>query len=115
MSDKKQALNSVDSETVLEFIDEDEEACFHASMLGQDAVDFFNSRLGKQIRVYAISEIKSAQQALVNVEASDINQIMKLQMQANVPALFLSFVQEAIQNGEQAYVELQQREAERIN
>ena len=112
---KKETVNSFDAESALEFVDEDEEACFHASVLGQDAVDFFNSRLGKQIRLYAISEIKSAQQALVNVEADDIKQILKLQMQANVPALFLSFVQEAIQNGEQAYVELQQRESERLN
>lgn len=105
-------LTSFDEETKLEFIDEDEEACFHTSILGQDAIDFLNTRLGKTIRSYAISEIKTAQHALVNVDAADTKEVLKLQMRANVPALFLSFIQEAISSGEQAYAELQQRERE---
>lgn len=105
-------IASFDDATKLEFIDEDEEACFHTSILGQDAIDFLNTRLGKTIRTYAISEIKAAQQALVNVDAADTKAILKLQMQANVPALFLSFIQEAISSGEQAYAALQQRERE---
>ena len=105
-------LSSFDGEKELEFVDEDEKACFHTSILGQDAIDFLNTRLGKTIRAYAIQEIKTAQQALVNVDAADTKQILKLQMQANVPGLFLGFIQEAIANGEQAYVELQQRERE---
>ena len=107
-----ETISSFDTESELEFIDEDEEACFNTSVLGQDAIDFLNTRLGKTIRSYAIQEIKTAQQALVNADAANTKEILKLQMRANVPALFLSFIQEAISSGEQAYVELQQRERE---
>jgi hypothetical protein len=116
MATDKSALRSIDDLTAaLKFRDEDEKACFATAALGQEAINFFNTTFGMAIRAYAYQEIKLAQTALVNCDAADTNQVRKLQMQANVPGLFLAFVQEAIANGEQAYAALRERESEHLS
>ena len=107
-------VNAFDEEvSSLSFIDDDEEACFRTAVLGTQTISFLETDLGRMIRRYAIADIKIAQGKLVNVDAADIEKVRKLQMEANVPAALLAYIEEIIANGEQAEQELKQRQQER--
>lgn len=99
----------------LSFLDAEEQRCFLAAKLGQETIDFLRTDLGKAIRAYAVADIQTAQSRLVNVDASDADKVRKIQMEANVPAALLAYLDEVISNGEQANAELIQRQSERGN
>lgn len=94
-----------------QFLNEEEEALFAEVVLGDEAVTFLNSDLGRALRGYALQRREEAKEALL---AADMDthegrqQIKAAQFQAAVANQFLQFVQEALSRGEMAHQQLLQ-------
>ena len=105
-SPQEHALAAEDTPTA--FINEAERALFHEAKLGEDAKDFLDSPLGKLLKGRAILEIEDAQAALLTVEPEDVATIRKLQFKAAVARQFVSWLADAVANGDQAFEQLEE-------
>jgi len=70
---------------------------------GQQVQNFMNSDIGQYIEERANAEIMEALAKLRTVDAADANKIRELQMQVAIPERILVWMQEAIQQGNQAF------------
>jgi len=85
-----------------QFLSRAEEELFAEVMLGDEAVTFLNTDLGRVLRGYAMQEMEKAKDALASVPAWRTRKIRKLQFDYAVANQFLSFVQEALVRGKVA-------------
>lgn len=102
----RMALES--GELTPQFINRQEEALFAEAMLGQNAIDFLNSDLGRLLRGYALQELMICQEKLLKTPFWRWRKIIKLQQRAAVAQQFVQFVYEAIQHGEVAEQNMKQ-------
>lgn len=91
-----------------EFLSREEESLFAEALLGQEAITFLNSDLGRVLRGYAMQEREEAKEALLSTPAWRKRKIQQLQFRAAVADHFLGFVREAVMRGEMAYRGLEQ-------
>ena len=92
--------------TPIQFIDDHEKALFHESKLGEDAIRFLDSDLGRLLRGRATLEIEDAQRQLLLVEPEDTATIRQLQFKAATARQFITWIADAIRNGDNAYDQL---------
>lgn len=85
------------------FLSREEEELFAHALLGEEAITFLNSDLGRLLRGYALQQRQEAAEALLKVPVWRKRKIQQLQFQAAVAEQFLGFIQEAINNGEAAH------------
>lgn len=69
---------------------------------GFDVEAFMGSEIGQYLRLRASREIEEAQEALIDVDAFDATRIRDLQLQARVGQRVLSYLADAITEGENA-------------
>ncbi len=94
------------------FLNAQEEVLFAEAMLGQQAIDFLNSDLGRVLRGYAMQEVQECKDKLLKTPVWRWRKIIKLQHRAAVAQQFVRFVQEALLRGRVAERNL---ESMRIN
>lgn len=95
-----------------QFLDEEEEALFAEVMLGDEAVRFLNTDLGRLLRGYALERREDAKEALLSADPdteTGLQKIKAAQLQAAVANQFLQFVQDALSRGEMAHQQLLQK------
>ena len=97
-----------EAETPIQFLDENEKALFHEARLGEEAICFLESDLGKLISARANLDIQEAQASLLDVDPEDTATIRRLQFKAAVARQFPRWLADAVRNGDDAYAELQQ-------
>lgn len=102
----KQALDS--GELTPQFLSNAEEELFAEAMLGQEAIDFLNSDLGRLLRGYAEQEVMICQQKLLTTPFWRWRKIIKLQNRAAVAQQFTNFISEALLRGRVAEQNLEQ-------
>jgi hypothetical protein len=90
------------------FLNKQEEELFAEAMLGQQAIDFLNSDLGRVLRGYAEQEIQICQEKLLTTPFWRWRKIIKLQQRAAVAQQFLDFIREALLRGRVAEHNLEQ-------
>uniref|UniRef100_UPI0026174BB5 hypothetical protein n=1 Tax=uncultured Halomonas sp. TaxID=173971 RepID=UPI0026174BB5 len=94
-----------------EFLNAEEEALFAEFMLGEEAIRFLNSDLGRVMRGFALMRREEAKEAILHADpdAEDGRQKIKAaQFQAAVADQFLTFVQDALSAGDMAEQNLKQ-------
>jgi len=91
-----------------EFLSREEEGLFAEALLGNEAIAFLNSDLGRVIRGYAMHERAEAKEALLTVWPWRKRKIQQLQNKAAVAGQFLDFIAEAVMRGEIAHQGLKQ-------
>lgn len=84
---------------------------FNTVDLGQAAHEFVNSQIGRALLQYAEEDITEASLKLVNVDPTDVGQILALQRRAGAAQLVLEFLNDALCAGDQAYAQLAARTA----
>ncbi len=92
--------------TPIEFINKHEETLFHEARLGEEAGQFLETDLGKLLQGRAILDIEDAQNALLSADPENPAAIRELQFKAAVARQFVSWIAEAISNGNNAYDQL---------
>ena len=85
-----------------DFLDKEEEALYSEFMLGQEAITFLNSDLGRLLRGMALQDEFEAATALLKVNPKDETAITKLQFKAKVAQQFTTYIQEVLGRGEVA-------------
>jgi hypothetical protein len=91
-----------------QFLSDAEESLFAEAVLGQNAIDFLNTDLGRVLRGYAEQELEISKQKLLKTPFWRWRKIIKLQQRAAVAQQFLSFIQEALTRGRVAEQNLEQ-------
>lgn len=89
----------------IDFLDAEEEALFAEFLLGDEAIRFLDSNLGRTLRGFARMRKEEAKEALLCADPDTEDgrrAIRAAQFSAAVADQFLSFVQEAIAAGESA-------------
>jgi hypothetical protein len=74
--------------------------------MGQKALSFRDSEVGRLMTGFAIQEIESHARKLLDCDATDTKVIMHHQQKAGAARLFLQFMEEAISSGDVAYAQL---------
>jgi len=85
-----------------QFLSRAEEELFAEVMLGDEAITFLNSDLGKVLRGFAEQEKDRAKEALATAPLWRKRKLQQLQFDYAVANQFLSFVQEALVRGKVA-------------
>lgn len=91
-----------------EFINQHEQTLFAEAMLGEEAINFLNSDLGKVLRGYALQQMAECKNELLRTPWWRFLKIQRLQFEARVAEQFLRFIAEALTNGESAYQQLKE-------
>ncbi|MFA5632975.1 MAG: hypothetical protein WC997_15825 [Porticoccaceae bacterium] len=89
-----------------EFLSQEEETLFAEAMLGQEAITFLNSDLGRVLRGYALQQREEAKEELLKTAPWRKRKIASVQFKAAVANQFLQFVREAVMRGEIAHQNL---------
>lgn len=111
MDPNKIALD--EGELTPQFLNDEERALFAEAKLGDEAVAFLDSDLGRYLRGCAMQRRAAARDALVSPEADPDtpegrNKIREARFQAAVADQFLEFIREAVTTGEVAFQSLKQ-------
>lgn len=111
MDHQKIALD--EGELTPQFLNDEERELFAQAKLGDEAVAFLDSDLGRLLRGFALQRRADARDALVAPEADPDTpegraKIREARFQAAVADQFLTFVQEAVATGEVAFQALKQ-------
>ncbi|MGM0783894.1 MAG: hypothetical protein ACQEUM_07265 [Pseudomonadota bacterium] len=111
MDPNKIALD--DAELTPQFLNEEERSLFAQAELGEQAVTFLDSELGRFMRGCAIQRRREAQEILLQPAtdpetAEGRAKIREARFQAAVADQFLEFIREAVTTGEVAYQSLKQ-------
>jgi len=88
-----------DAELTPHFLNKLEEELFAEVLLGDEAITFLNSDLGRVLRGYALQEVEEAKTALLTCPWWNKRKLQRLQFKAAVANQFLGFVQEALVRG----------------
>ena len=94
-----------------QFLNAEEEGLFAEVMLGDEAVRFLDSDLGRVLRGYAEVEKEHAKEALLTADAETPEgrtEIRQAQFRAAVANQFLGFIRDALSQGEVAHQSLLQ-------
>jgi len=94
-----------------EFIDSTEAELFAHAVLGEQAVDFLNSDLGRLLRGRAEQRKQDAKDAVIGINPMTPwgrRKIRKLQFEAAVADQFLQFIAQTVNDGRQAEQQLRQ-------
>ncbi len=92
----------------IQFHNDEERALFTEAKLGQEAINFLASDLGRFLQGCAQADIDDAKEALITVDCRQYEAIENLQFQARVANQFIGWIGEAIQNGHYAEQQLDQ-------
>lgn len=109
--DQHQKIALDEANLTPEFLNAEEEALFAEFMLGEEAIRFLNSDLGRVMRGFALMRVAEAKQAALEADIDTDEgrrQIKAAQFQAAVADQFLTFVQDALSAGDMAEQNLQQ-------
>jgi hypothetical protein len=82
-----------------QFLNKVEEELYAEVLLGDEAISFLNSDLGRVLRGYAIQEVEEAKTALLTCPWWNKRKLQRLQFRAAVANQFLGFIQEALIRG----------------
>ncbi|MCF1431342.1 MAG: hypothetical protein LPD71_00100 [Shewanella sp.] len=91
----------------IQFTSDKERELFTEARLGQEALDFLRTPLGKWLRGVAEQEKKAALEELLTVPFNNQERILQLQLKGGMAANLLTWIGEAIQNGRYAEEELE--------
>ena len=94
----------------LQFENNEDKALFHEARLGLEVCEFCNSDAGKYLRRRCQAIVGSHTTALVEVDPFDSEKIAALQIDFKAARLMISMITDAIQNGENAAREIEERE-----
>ncbi len=94
-------------EEFITFRSEDERALFTEARLGQEAINFLSSPLGRLLQGRAEAERQEVAEQLLETDCSDAGLIRDLQCKAQVAGNFIRWIGEAIQNGNNAEQQLE--------
>ena len=102
-----------EAELTPKFLNDEERELFAQADLGEQAVSFLDSELGRFMRGCAIQRRREAQEALLTPEADPETsegrqRIRTCRFNAAVADQFLEFIREAVTTGEVAYQSLKQ-------
>jgi len=79
---------------------------FALADLGEKAVGFRDSQIGRLMIGFALQEIREHANALLEVDPVNVDEIRRIQQKAGVARLFLRFIEEAISSGEVAHEQI---------
>lgn len=91
-----------DGELTPQFLSDEEKALFAEALLGQEAIAFLDSDLGRVLRGMAIQRREDAKEAMLSVSPDDEREIRRCQFEAAVAGQFLGFIQEVLTTSEAA-------------
>ena len=94
----------------LQFENVEDKALFAEALLGVEVCEFWNSDAGKYLRMRCQMIISSNTAAMMDVDPFDSEKIVKLQTESKAARLMISMITEAIQNGDSAAKEIEERE-----
>lgn len=94
------------------FRNDDERVLFEEARLGQEAIAFLHTPLGRWLRAVADQEKQEAMETLLDVDYTNGMQIAHYQMKAKIAECFVRWIGEAIQNGRVAEQQLETMEQE---
>jgi len=97
----------------IEFISPQEREYFARAHLGEEAIQFLNSNIGKYLHGCAKQEVELLRDALEQHNPDSIfgrRKIRKLQKKAEVARYFMQWCAEVINDGEHAFQQLKQDE-----
>lgn len=97
-----------DGDMTPDFLDDEEKILFAEAMLGEEAIRFLDSDLGRVLRGYAEQEREAAKEELLRTPSWRKRKIDRLQQRAAVADQFLAFIREALMRGEVAHGNLKQ-------
>ena len=97
----------------MKFADEKERELYAAATLGEDARNFLASSVGKYLHGRAVNDLEQAKEDLLKVDPDSFwgrRKFRKIQQRAEIAQKFIGYLVDAIQDGDMAYQELQDRE-----
>ena len=102
-----------EAELTPKFLNEEERSLFAEADLGEQAINFLDSELGRFMRGMAIQDRSEALESLARPEADPDtdegrNVIRQSRFKAAVANQFLDYLQSAVNSGEAAYQSLKQ-------
>jgi|AntRauTorcE11897_2_1112592.scaffolds.fasta_scaffold14187_2 hypothetical protein len=102
-----------DGELTPKFLNDEERALFAQADLGEQAITFLNSELGRFMRGCAMQDRSEALEALAHPDADPDKEdgrdkIRDARFKAAVANQFLEYIQAAVNNGEVAFQSLMQ-------
>lgn len=109
MDKQEQAL--IEGHPTPEFLNAEEEAMFAEFLMGEEAITFLNSNLGRLMRGFAEQQKEAAKDAVLSANPCTPwgrRRIKKHQFEAAVADQFLGFIAEALQSGKVAEENLKQ-------
>ncbi len=102
--------NTAIDESGITFRNETERALFTEARLGQEAINFLSSDLGRLLQGRAQQEKEWAMNELLRTESHDEHRIRTLQNKAQRANQFIQWIGEAIQNGKVAEQQIEDME-----
>lgn len=103
-----------DRDTGVEFVDEEERALFGAAVLAEDVQAFLRSPVGRYLHHRAKVQIQQAQIDALEVDPDawplfrSRNKLRQIRMKSEVAKTFINWLAEAIVEGDQAAVQLEE-------
>lgn len=97
----------------MRFESEEEEVLFKEAGIGLQVSEFWESEAGKYLRRRALHDMKAATDALIAISPLDHAGIANHQATARACQLLAKYVSEAINGGESAELEIENRERNR--
>ena len=85
----------------------EEDQLLTTAVIGVEAERFRSTRVGRKMEDRARAKIANAQNALVTVEPTDTEKIRALQNEAKLGAMFLTWLDDLIHDGQQAEEDIQ--------
>lgn len=96
------------------FKNDEERVLFEEARLGQDALTFLRTPLGKWLQAVAKQEKQQSMEELLDIECTNRLEIMKAQMTAKIADNFIRWIGEAIQNGRIAEQQLEEMDEDDV-
>ena len=98
----------------IEFKNDEERVLFEEARLGQDALTFLRTPLGKWLQAVAKQEKQNAMEDLLDTECYNPMEILHKQMDAKIADNFIRWIGEAIQNGRIAEQQLEEMDEDDV-
>ena len=96
------------------FKNDEERVLFEEARLGQDAITFLQTPLGKWLQAVAMQEKQQSMEQLLEIDCTNRLEIAKAQTNAKIADNFIRWIGEAIQNGRIAEQQLEEMDEDNV-
>ena len=93
-------------------MDRESKILYEAALLGEDATEFLESPLGKEIKREALEEIDEAQEEFIDADPEDAKKMRELQARIREPQKAIGWLIKRIIRGKEALQQLEEMKYE---